>query len=49
MDFVSAFFPHLLTVLLYILPVWLLWRAVRSLEKIASKIEQIPDNENTRK
>ena len=48
MDFISAFFPLLLMVPLYILPVWLLLRAVRAIEKIASKIEQIPDNENAR-
>ena len=47
MDFFSAFFPLLLMAPLYILPFWLLLRAVRALEKIADKIEKIPDNEDT--
>ena len=38
----------LLGVVFYILPLWLLRRAVRALEKVADKIEQIPDNKNTR-
>ena len=38
MDFVNAFFPLLLTALLYILPVWLLWRAARALEKTADNL-----------
>ena len=33
---------------LYIFLFWLLLRTVRAIEKIADKIEQIPDNENTR-
>ncbi len=48
MDFVSAFFPLLLMAPLYILPVWLLLRAVRAIERIADKIEKIAGNENTR-
>ena len=48
MDFIGAFFPLLLMVVFYILAIWLLLRAVRALEKIADKIEQIPDNENIR-
>ena len=33
----------------YILPFWFLLRAVRAIEKIANKIEQIPNNESTKK
>jgi hypothetical protein len=47
MDFFSAFFPLLLMAPLYILPFWLLLRAVRALEKIADGIERTADNENT--
>ena len=47
MDFVGAFFPFLLIAPLYILPFWLLWRAVRAIERIADKIERIVDNKNT--
>ena len=46
MDFVGAFYPLLLMALFYIFPVWLLLRAVRAIEKIADKIEKIPDNED---
>ena len=31
----------------YILPFWILFRAVRALERIADKIERITDGENT--
>ena len=48
MDFVHAFFPLLLMVPLYILPIWLFLRAVRAIERIADKIEKVADNENTR-
>lgn len=48
MDFIGAFFPLLLMAPLYILSIWLLLRAVRAIERIADRIEQIPDNENTR-
>ena len=44
MDFVSAFFPLLLMAPFYILPLWLLLRAVRAIERIADKIEKIADN-----
>ena len=37
----------LLVALFYIFPFWLLLRAVRAIEKIAAKIEKIPDNEDT--
>jgi uncharacterized membrane protein YbhN (UPF0104 family) len=47
MDFVNAFFPLLLTALLYILPVWLLWRAARALEKTADNLWTI-SRTNTR-
>ena len=47
MDFISAFFPILLMSPLYILPFWLLLRAVRALEKIANNMEKTADNENT--
>ena len=42
-------FLILLLVVSVSLPFWLLWRSVRALEKIASKIEQLPDNENSSK
>ena len=41
------FLMLLLVALFYIFPFWLLFRAVRALEKIADKIEKIPDNEDT--
>ena len=44
MDFVNAFFPLLLMAPFYILPLWLLLRAVRAIERIAGKIEKIADN-----
>ena len=46
MDVVNAFFPLLLMAPFYILPLWLLLRAVRAIERIADKIEKIADNEN---
>ena len=49
MDFVIDFLPFLLMIPLYGIPVWLLLRAVRALERIVDKIEIIADNENTRK
>lgn len=42
------FLPLLLTAPLYIVPIWLFWRAVRAIEKIADKIERIADNTNAR-
>ncbi len=48
MDFVRAFFPLLLMAPFYILPLWLLLRVVRAIERIADKIEKIAGNENTR-
>ena len=48
MDFFSAFFPILLMAPLYILPFWLLLRAVRALEKIANSMEKTVGNEDTR-
>ena len=48
MDFIGAFFPLLLIALFYILSFWLLLRAVRAIERVASKIAKIVDNENTR-
>ena len=41
------FLPLLLTIPFYIFPIWLFWRAVLAIEKIADKIERIADNENT--
>ena len=48
MDFIGAFFPLLLMAPLYIFPVWLLFRAVRAIERIADRIEKVEDNENTK-
>ena len=48
MDFVSAFFPLLLIEPFYIYSFWLIFRAVRAIERIADKIEKIVDNQNTR-
>ena len=48
MDFVGAFFPLLLMVPVYLLPVWLLFRIVQAIERIADKIEGIADNEYTK-
>ena len=48
MDFVSAFFPILLMSPLYIVPLWLFWRAVRAIERIADRMERIVDSEAPR-
>ena len=32
----------------YILPLWLLWRAVRAIEKIANGMERVAEDKNTR-
>ena len=42
------FIPLLLMIPFYILPIWLLLRAVRAIEKIANKIEKVADNEDTK-
>ena len=45
---VLEFFNLFLVAAFYILPLWLLWRAVRAIEKIANRMERITDNENAR-
>lgn len=45
---VLEFFSISLMAVFYILPLWLLWRAVRAIEKIANRMERIADNENVR-
>ena len=45
---VTEFLILLLVASFYILPFWLLWRAVHALERIADEIERIADNENAR-
>ena len=42
------FFSMSLVAVFYILPLWLLLRAVRAIEKIANRMERIADNENVR-
>ena len=43
----TEFLVLLLVVSFYILPFWLLWRAVHALERIADKIEKISYNGDT--
>ena len=48
MDVANVFLPLFAIAAFYILSFWLLFRAVRAIERIADKIEKIADNENAR-
>ena len=45
---VLEFFSMSLVAAFYLLPLWLLWRAVRAIEKIANRMERIADKDNAR-
>ena len=48
MDAANLFLPLFAIAAFYVLLFWLLFRAVRAIERIADKIEKIADNENAR-